>query len=402
MKVWRRVIRLTVLSALLAGTLAGCRQTAAIDPGPPGKAGSCPALTPERAAKILVRLSSSPPGDVLPLATGEARQILEEENSFVAEGWPPAFLNGWMQEAWLSLRVTPLTDQTALILLTHGNPDWQTTTRFEVTCGDGWQLSRIGDSSSWYSPAPSQLPGQTGELTSDLALQIVADALEHYGTTRMRVSTTGPERERGQLLAVAVAAGATLQAQAWGGLGTNLRLERTSPTQAVGHWVDAMGSETGERVLFARVDGTWKLADHAEGGKWAPIRRPGFAEPRSISSDYGLLGVSMGMSRQTLGALLGTPDRVDGQSLLFSGRGLEVDVNDLGRVRRIATTSGATIRGLRVGDSAYTARRLYGTPAQSSDEGLTYREGPLSMHFLLRKDASGVLRVVQIDMATDA
>lgn len=343
----------------------------------------------------LVRLSSTTPEERLTFAVGPAREVLAQENEFVAEGWPRGSMNQWMQEAWKTFEVSQGPDGTASVSLTHATSLDSSSTRFKFVWVGQWRLVQIGDGYAWYAPFPKTIPGQEGDLTERLALEIVDHALSYYGAPRMRTSTTGREAERGRLLAIAVIAGASLRPQAWGGVGPRLRLRQEAQNRVIGYWLDDQGQPTGERVLFERENGLWKLADHTEGGEWAPARRTGFDLPRGVSSDMYLLGLDWPMNEAGVRKLAGPPDQVTDATWIYRSRGLAVTFDEKGRVRRIAARSGATMRGVMVGDSLQTVRSLYGDPEPLGNGWIGYREGR-QLRFRMQPDADGEERVMEI------
>lgn len=393
---WAKKILVALLTLALALSLGACGVSRAnIDKmTPPADESSCKVLGKAEALAFLARFSSMTPAQRISKSTGQAQDIYKEEAAFVDEGWPPAFMQGWMRDAWKDVSVQS-SEGATILNLKHGNPMGSTITRFELVCQGGWVVQRVGTAHDWYAPAPVSLPGQGGKLTEKLAMDLATDALLNYGTTRMRVSAMGPELERGRLLAVAVAAGATLAPQRWGGIGPELMLVQETTDRAVGHWIKE-GVPTGEKILFIRSSGLWKLADHTEAGSWAPASRPGFDKPRDLSDDTFLLGLALGMSSATVEQVAGKPDQVKDGQYIYSARNLTVTFDDKGEVSRIETSTGATWRGLRIGDPLETVTQLYGQPMKPSPEHLTYTDGPRRMHVQLESEGAGKGHVIAL------
>lgn len=351
-------------------------------PDQPGDAGAdavpvCPSLTKEKVAEQLVAITRSTPADRVRMTRGVASEIFAEEAAFVAEGWPGAYFNGWRRDAWHGLEIEQDPVE-PVATLHHGDDLVDGMTRFKFTCDSEWRLSGMGPEwpeRRWYAPSPPHLPGQDGELTEAVALLIVDDLLTHYGTTRMRLVATGNELERGRLYTVNVAGGATLRRQGWGGLGPSLRLSPIEANEVTGEWLDVAGVPTGERIIFHRVDGLWKVADHTESSELAPVHRPGFEAPRPFDSSH------------LLGRKLYAVDN-GGEGRLQESRGFTVRFQD-GRMTQISALSGSTDRGLQVGDPVELAVALYGEPERWIDKEMTYISGLATLHIFWEADKNG-------------
>jgi len=359
---------------------------------PPGsepvQQAQCEPLTWDAALDYLVKLTSVPPEERVAMTVGEARKIFAQEASFIAEGWPSFDLTGWRKEAWLDLTVTP-GEEATLVTLRHGELFGERTTRFEMRCAEGkWAASQIGSSFHWFTALPSQLPGQDGELTEELALAILHDLKSRYGEHHMYFTTAGNERERARRLVVYARAGETIR-RPWRLPGFDLlKLRPESPDRVIAEGYNEDGTPSGERLLFVREGGLWRIADHTEGGEWAPLTEPHREGPPPLTYETALMGMTPGASVNDVDRLL--PWDENGFSPLVTERRLTWDF-DRGLLWVKART-GSTYRGLQVGDPLQLAMALYGEPTERLDDMWVYSNQAVRLEVLVAKDEAGVER----------
>ncbi len=377
-----RNLRAVVTGLALILSLWGCSRGSVTAPWQEEKQSgmNCQPLTKAGVIDLLVALSSARPAGRVELTQGEARELFREEADLISEGWPADPMGWWRQGAWLGLQLQPTGTET-VALLRHGDLYSRTVTRFRFTCSGDWRLTGIGDESVWYSPFPASVPGQDGPLTEELGLILVQQMFDHYGTPAMRATAAGAELERGRLVAITSRGGRGLREIEWPGLGSRLALSAKEPGRVVGRWLSQDGRETGEQVLFERLQGMWRVTDHTHGGYWASS--PGNPEYGKMNLNLDLLGFELGKNATQLAPVIPSGDETGDPPLLFRARQLFISYDKRGEVQAIEARSGATRRGVNVGDPADQVLRLYGEPQERETGAFVYRAGPLRLRFLL-------------------
>ncbi|HEY3367382.1 MAG TPA: hypothetical protein VGK74_20180 [Symbiobacteriaceae bacterium] len=352
---------------------------------PADSATACRPLKTMEMNGLVAKLTDATREEAVQLVDGEAREIFQQEAAAVAQGWSPRYINDWQKEIWKDFTFEPKSERTAVMSLVSYSDTTEYTTRFELTCSQTWRISRIGVGSQWFTPIPRSLPGQSGDLTPELAMALVKDAALTYGTFRMSVSATGKELERGRQYDVAVAGGASRHPTYWNETATYLELTPQSTDRVIGKW---SGDHLKDSFLFVRVDGLWKVADYTTGGQWGPARLQGFSDPRPIGDEKSLLGIRLG-EREREAPL---PNN-QLTAWIFMSRGVSVYYDADRRVREIGLESGASQRGLKTGDTVETVRYLYGQPTEQGQELMVYANATQRFEVELKPDAAGVERV---------
>lgn len=353
------------------------------DPEPVG----CERLTKKQVISLLVKLTTLPRDAMFTYTDGDARAVYREEADAVAEGWPP-FNSDWMGEAWVGIEIQAVGDRKLHVSLQTSNGTVAFPTEFELTCTDMWRVSRLGYRSRWFAPEPP-LPGQSGALTEELALALVEHAHLAYGALGARVYTTGSAAECSRQWAVAIAGGASRHAPYWNAYGAALNLVPQSPDRVLGKWQGGNPSKTGATVLFVRDQGLWKVANEGFGENWEPadIGEP-FNKPMPIGREDSLLGIRLNAKNPPFAPM----DETGNPPFLRMARkhGTLPGQNGIGAVD---TETGASMRGLKVGDTVASVRTLYGEPTQIKDGAFIYTDGKVIFTVKFTKDAAGVDRV---------
>lgn len=362
-------------------------------PGGQATLSTCRPLTAPKVYSLLASLTRDAPEHRARMAEGAAAVILAEQAAFVAEGWPSAYFNGWPSQAWLGIDLQAEGKQ-LIAELEHGETGIRSITQFRFTCREQgqWALTDVGTEQRWYVPYESELDNQRGDLTESLAIALVQDVLEYYGAPRMRISASGPELERGRQASIAQATGGSIKST-WPEKGHRLILRAESPDRVVGSWLNDKSDPTGENVLFAKVEGLWKITDHTEGGNWA--RDIESTPIQTIPNlDPGLLGLRLGLRQADVIALIGKPDKETDAVHSYSGRDFDVSYTKENQLVRIVVRSGSTAPGLTVGDTVKSVVELYGKPQKRSGNSIEYTDGTQRFRVLFSTGVDGQERVV--------
>jgi hypothetical protein len=370
----------------------GTTEQATLGERPVAQAASgCQPLTERQALFLLVRLSGGNPTEVLPLTAGTAHDVLADDFEAVAEGWPSHDLNAWRKGSWKGLSVTPQAGGTALATLNHTDyaQDFKRSTRFEFTCQGGWMLTNFGPSDGkWFQPDPGLLPGQDGPLTEELALALFNKVYTGYAYPRIRHYVAYDELERAKMVAVAFAGGATQRVQYWDGVTKQMVLVEDR-LHVNGEWIDEAGKPTDSAAVFMRIDGVWKMVDRFAHNRWGVVPAP-YNEPWPMIGEHAFMGFELGMSRAEVAALL--PSRLEEAEAVLQARGVELQyLNDF--LVSVSARSGATRRGLKVGDPAASALSLYGKPNDQRTGLLSFWGSRYQLLVETAPDAKGVERV---------
>lgn len=382
----RRLLGLVLAAAMFAG---GClnNQTQTSDHKPPAPASTTPgdvipstipespvdsplpcqhgtAPTKEEMTDLLVRVSMYSP---LPYLTGPALKIEEQWLEMQRAGWPEES-GTWVGRTWLALEINRESDDSYVVLLRHG---WLTVKatdedRFLVVCNDGkWQVKQYarGANGPWVQPA-QELPGQRGDLTPELAANLVSVA----------ASSTGPW----------FAQVATGNALAWDRIAEVYRARGLKPlpnpwkSGAKGVVITPVDAEHAEGrvqanrpfLRFEKVDGLWKIQDFTEGGEWVgPPQDWRLTDTQSVFDPP--FGILLGKTdAKAIEQGFGTPDSVNttasGKVYVYNRRKLEVEFNSEGTVASFSMRSGAPGSGVRIGSPVALWELIYGLQSESS------------------------------------
>jgi hypothetical protein len=360
-------------------------------------------MTRREGYEFLAALSSGDPSVYLPLTAGAAREIFQFERDRVSEWWPALRNDDFRIASWRHLTMEPHADGTLLLKLDKPEDRWDMTdgSQFELTClqdpnsGESqWRLSRIGWG-LWYDPPPSPISGQDGPLTEDLALRLFRAAKLAFGQPRMVMYTAMAEKALGRDRARHLAAGPMTVATPaerpqWPGIGPFMRFvpgDENGTTDGI--WLDEAGNPTGERVRYYRQDGLWKVAGHTVDGKWVQPQEPKL-EP--VTLDRMFLGLKPGMTREEVAFLL-PRDPVERQEVM-DARGMTLGWSG-DRLNSITARSGATYRGMRVGDNYLSLYALYSADGTKTGERwLSYGDGNVVLRFHFRQGVGIIDEIV--------
>jgi hypothetical protein len=343
--------------------------------------GQCSPMTEDNALGYVAALSRTQPETRVGMAIGQAARAFQREADYKAALWPDMESNLWAGAQWQNLRVTERNPGQVLIEFIYQEAPESSSgeiAEFTLTCDatNNWRWSSVGTGNYLFSGVPQPMEGQDGTLTADVALKL-ANSAEFGGEP---LNLTGKELERARLVALARAGGAEIPARkidnSW-----RLKLEPQGADRVQGTWLNGAGAATAEKILFVKDGGLWKVADHTEGGKWAPDKPSGYTGPPSLQADTHLLGLKLGMSSAEVTKRAGQPDQVKGSKAFYGTRDITLEYDAVGKLFRITAESGATARGATIGDSEQMVQALYGAPAQQSGNWLIYSDGTRNLKF---------------------
>jgi hypothetical protein len=307
---------------------------------------------------LLVRLATYAP---LAHLTGPALELEQQWIRLEQAGWPPE-PDTWVGNGWHGMTIEYQPDQTYILVLEHGLYE-RTHDRFLVVCDDGrWKVMQhaVGQDGAWLQPA-RELPGQDGNLTPELAIELIRVAENATGPWAAQV-LTGTALELNRVTAMYRARGLKPERAPWWRVTDQMELTPVSQ--------DLVEGQVGNlRIRLQKVDGLWKIQNYTEGGNWIKtttdmrLKASGsvFDPPFSIWP-----GIA---DQKAVERLVGTPDEVhtEGSETVFSykQRQIEVRFNAQGKVTLLSMKNGAPGSGVRVGSPVELWELVYGPQAET-------------------------------------
>lgn len=147
-------------------------------------------------------------------------------------------------------------------------------------------------------------------------------------------------------------------------------------------------------------EGGWKIAEIGTADATFEPRAaalPGQSQA-GMPLETSLMELGLGMPVAEAESL--RPEQDDPLELpyLWTARRVTYNLNEDGRIAWIGAWSGATPRGLQVGDPADHVRQLYGPPTETRSDRLIYRNDQVQLEFVTAPDANGVPAVTKITL----
>ncbi|MFZ5826288.1 MAG: hypothetical protein ACOY94_18500 [Bacillota bacterium] len=181
-------------------------------------------------------------------------------------------------------------------------------------------------------------------------------------------------------------------------LWTSLTLEPAGADKVVAQLRHGKSEAVTRFVMLC--DGQWKVA---EIGTETATFEPMAAAPRGQGYtgrplESSLMELEMGMSIAEAKSLRPESDDPVELPYLWTARRVTYNLSEDGRIAWIGAWSGATPRGLQVGDPADQVVRLYGTPTETLPSRLVYRSDKVRLEFATAPDAGGIPVVTKITL----